>query len=302
MELNSSEAITRVTLGFILPDGSNAEDEHLVLVGCDFNVGTSFSTMLTDCASNADTPDLQGSVKETHSYVLAYDTAALVVGEARVDTLYVLFEGDQFVSSPSTGEILNPNSPSSFTRLGTLKIPGVGVYAGDPPVVTLQGVEDLVTPAVENLPTTSLTVADFLLTGAGATGEDYDADASPNDSDNCRYAYNPDQMDQGGVLTVGADGRGDACECGDGNGDGGVNGNVSVPLEDTDVESLQKVLSGQTSTDSPEQAARCSTYGNTACDILDIVILSGAVQESPVGPGVEEVCLRSVSSEVPSDP
>ena len=76
-----------------------------------------------------------------------------------------------------------------------------------------------------------------------------------------------------------------------------------VGSEESDIEALQQVLSGQAPVvDSAEQTARCSTYGNTTCDIQDIVVLSGAVKAVPIGPSVADVCLRSVSSEVPSDP
>jgi hypothetical protein len=58
---------------------------------------------------------------------------------------------------------------------------------------------------------------------APACAADADADGKPDGTDNCAYAANPSQADTGGVGPGSApDGVGDACQCGDANGDGRV--------------------------------------------------------------------------------
>ena len=230
------------------------------------------------------------------SYVLAYDTGmGPVPAGVRSDTLYVKFDGKGPTSSPP-GLSLNNEALALYQRLGTLRLGGgVGPYSGDPPIVTLEGVDSVMSPAVTTLGASSLSSADFALVGTAATGDDFDADSSMNDADNCRYAYNPDQSNLGGFNAMVSDDHGDACQCGDGDGNGGV--------MSADVAPLQDILSGVT-TGAGEPIARCSTTGDTACNILDLVVLDAAIAlvGEPFAPSVSNVCLRSVSSEDPDDP
>ena len=60
---------------------------------------------------------------------------------------------------------------------------------------------------------------------------DADGDGVADADDNCPYAANPDQTDTGGVGPLAAaDGIGDACQCGDVNGDGRVTGTDAVVI------------------------------------------------------------------------
>jgi len=53
--------------------------------------------------------------------------------------------------------------------------------------------------------------------------QDFDGDGVPDDKDNCPYRSNRLQLDRGSLLTLGdPDGIGDACQCGDVDGDGAV--------------------------------------------------------------------------------
>ncbi len=53
-----------------------------------------------------------------------------------------------------------------------------------------------------------------------ARAQDYDRDGRADSADNCAAVANPGQEDRGGFASYAANGVGDACECGDVNGDG----------------------------------------------------------------------------------
>lgn len=70
---------------------------------------------------------------------------------------------------------------------------------------------------------TRASVAYLLAQARVLPGPDVDANGVANGADDCPFVANSDQSDAGGVGTDSpANGRGDACECGDVSGDGRV--------------------------------------------------------------------------------
>jgi hypothetical protein len=132
-------------------------------------------------------------------------------------------------------------------------------------------------------------IFDYALVGSGRAVEDSDGDGFVNNTDNCLYVAN-NQADNGGLETSIPDGRGDACQCGDGD----LNGQVRA----ADVTRLREVLAGVSS--DPAAKELCSVSGNTVCDVKDALVLSGAVA-NPSG-GLLPACARAFPPGLPIDP
>jgi len=93
---------------------------------------------------------------------------------------------------------------------------------------------------------------------------DADADGVCDADDNCPFEPNPGQEDQGGIsLASGPDGVGDACQCGDHNGDGRVTLADAVILQ-------RSFLVPPTAARSQ---ARCDVGGSAGCSLADAVVL-----------------------------
>jgi len=104
---------------------------------------------------------------------------------------------------------------------------------------------------------------------------DTDADTIPDATDNCPYASNVDQLNRGGIGTsVGAnqDGIGDACQCGDVNGDGRVLSSDSTII-------LRSLLTPPTATQAQPQF--CDVGGTTGCFTADSTIILRALLTPP---------------------
>ncbi len=112
---------------------------------------------------------------------------------------------------------------------------------------------------------------------------DADGDGVDDADDNCVYEPNPGQEDVGGVANPGdpsgliPDGIGDACQCGDVDGDGKVTGVDEVVLN-RDLAGLPPGLT------SPQ---KCVVIG-TECNGVDATIIARAVQGLP--PGILQLC------------
>ncbi len=116
--------------------------------------------------------------------------------------------------------------------------------------------------------------------GAQSAG-DFDGDGVPDGTDVCPYAFDPGQAD----ASIPADGVGDACTCGDIDGDG------RAGLSDAAV--LRRALAalGPGVVD----PARCSvTGGSRDCDAADVMALRGALADP--AQGLEPVCLARVGA------
>jgi len=238
------------------------------------------------------------------------------------DALFLTLQGQlPAVGHPSDGTLINiteiegnlidddgdglVDNPGRVT-LGILEVPATAVDVT--PSITLNGAWEVAPP-----PSIFVTPGDFTydetvgLNGTAATSEDSDGDRVSNDTDNCLFAANDDQLDRGGLNTTVADGRGDVCQCGESSDDGCI-----LPADHPqepglgDVVELQMVLAG--ATPNAEADARCSVSSaasgsedSTACNILDVIAVQQAVEEVP-GAQLEPVCLRAVAAGLANDP
>ncbi len=112
-----------------------------------------------------------------------------------------------------------------------------------------------------------------------ALAQDADADGVLDESDNCVYTANPLQEDGGGLQGAMPDGIGDACQCGDLNGDGRI--------DLLDAALYQRALAGVLPVALEED--RCSVIGGRLdCEPND----RQAMRQGLVGlaPGVSQVC------------
>ncbi|MGD8397121.1 MAG: thrombospondin type 3 repeat-containing protein, partial [Candidatus Eiseniibacteriota bacterium] len=203
----------------------------------------------------------------------------------RPDTLYVTFQGQLEGDDPLDPTLVPAGGAAT---LGVIQL---GTPTGEPPVVTLEGASETAglppdSPFVE--PGGTLVQGDqALLTGAGATGEDFDGDGVQNDTDNCVFAYNPSQENRGGFLTSTADNFGDFCQCGD------LDQNGKLLNDGSDVLRLRQVVAGLLS--DQESLALCSVADTAQCDMKDVIVLERALAQKPAPP-LAAACLRAIPS------
>jgi len=125
-----------------------------------------------------------------------------------------------------------------------------------------------------------------------AHGSDPDGDTACSPADNCPNAANPDQQDQGGVATPAdpegqtPDGIGDACQCGDTDGDGRVS--------EADAATLRACLDGGPPCNGafallPGGLKKCDVGGPDDCEASDVATLRRAIAGS--GEPVRNACI-----------
>ena len=165
-------------------------------------------------------------------------------------------------------------------------------YASDDPAIATVDAEGVVRPVA--IGSTQVTVSNGSLTAdvgveVFALPQDTDGDTVLDPFDNCLYQPNVDQSDLGGVGTpsepTGAqpDGTGDACQCGDVNGDG------RVDVADADL--LTDALAGASNL---MLAALCNvaeaggSEPTGSCTDLDRATIVDQLAGGPSG--VEQVC------------
>jgi hypothetical protein len=203
----------------------------------------------------------------------------------RPDTVYVTFQGQLEGDDPLDPTLVVAGGSAT---LGTFTL---GNPTGEPPVITLEGASTVAglplgSPFVEP-GGTLLEGSQALLTGAGATGEDFDGDGIQNETDNCAFAFNPGQENRGGFLTTVADTSGDECQCGD------LDLNGQILNDGSDVLRLRQVVAGLVSTEN--SIALCSVSDAPDCDIKDVIVLARALANRP-GPPLAAACQRALPS------
>jgi len=122
--------------------------------------------------------------------------------------------------------------------------------------------------------------ADLDAVSAQPTADD-DGDGHPNGSDNCPLVANPGQEDVGGVgVAAPPDGIGDACQCGDVNGDGKVTTGDAALIQ-------RATLIPPTAT--MPQPEFCDVGGSAGCNVSDLVIVRRALLLPPTAT-IQQVC------------
>ena len=116
-------------------------------------------------------------------------------------------------------------------------------------------------------------------TVASTVPEDADADLRRDGEDNCIYKANVDQADNGGLETDVADGVGDACQCGEGDGTG------QIESSESDLENMLIHLRGGEA--SGFDASRCSLANPSTCTIHDAALLDSALKTAAT---LDNVC------------
>ncbi|RDH81016.1 MAG: hypothetical protein DIZ80_12900 [endosymbiont of Galathealinum brachiosum] len=109
---------------------------------------------------------------------------------------------------------------------------------------------------------------------------DTDGDGIQNLVDNCPNTFNQDQKDNGGLDSNSPDGIGDACQCGDINGDG--------KITNTDSVLIKRHLIGLPS---KFEVDFCDVSGDGACTNTDAVIIQRSLLGLP--PGLRQVCVAA---------
>ena len=119
---------------------------------------------------------------------------------------------------------------------------------------------------------------DLAFFGSAAPAPDADQDLISDDSDNCVYKPNTDQLDLGSLGNDSArDDIGDLCQCGEGQGNGTI-------VDPGDVQQLLRVLAGFPAPMSDlDVKKRCSVVAGGGsdpddCDIKDVVLVQLAAQ------------------------
>lgn len=116
---------------------------------------------------------------------------------------------------------------------------------------------------------------------ADATNTDSDADGLGDVCDNCDFAPNVSQLDRGGIGAGSRpNGRGDACECGDVNGDGSVTIADAVLIQRARLTPPTAVLA---------QPQLCDVGGSVGCTLADATVLRRALLAPPTA-NVTEQC------------
>ncbi|MFQ5515694.1 MAG: thrombospondin type 3 repeat-containing protein [Myxococcota bacterium] len=119
---------------------------------------------------------------------------------------------------------------------------------------------------------------------------DIDGDGFQAFLDNCPFALNPLQEDISGVGAGSLpDGIGDACQCGDVDDDGVVDGFDVDTFRDAPADPITLALpaAGQT---------KCTVIGQLRdCDVLDVTVLWRVIDGPALPPDIAQVCEAAVA-------
>jgi len=293
LKLESTVELHRITFGILGLPGDYQ------LLGCTPGSGT-----MAQCS---DTNELGPSVDWEHSYT--GHTGDPDLSDGAPNTMYVTLQGNLPPQNGAYDTLIHITETPSRVTLGTLET--LGGDAGLVPSVTLNKAAAIASPddpfVTSDLSGQSLSTVGFLGTPAGS--DDTDGDDIADDTDNCIYAQNglgqlDPQADHGRLNSVVPDGQGDACQCGEGDGDG--------QILQSDLDALRMVLARDREQEDPQQSdadkaalARCSVSADTpegeepdaaACNIKDLVVLKKALDGLAALPS-PPMCLRAVKVE-----
>jgi len=224
------------------------------------------------------------------------------------DIFWITLHGNLPSANYSDLDVLNPVLAAEIDErrvsLGVLKVPIAVANSATPPLLYQDPIDaaTVASPnhAIVKAPGSTLhELSDRNLTQQAADNNDSDQDGISEDTDNCRYAKNGlgeanPQRDVGGLSPSDKpDGRGDVCQCGEGDGTGEIDFN--------DLLALRRVLARNDPVLDADALARCSVstavFGAEnaqSCNIKDLMDLERAIDAGsfPVGDG--NVCLRAM--------
>ncbi len=112
-------------------------------------------------------------------------------------------------------------------------------------------------------------------TAANTRADDQDGDLRRDEEDNCQYTANELQEDEGGLETNSADGAGDVCQCGEGEGTGSI---FPQPTEDDLSNMLQYLREGTATGFDVGRCTVASASNLLGCSIHDAVVLDRALR------------------------
>jgi hypothetical protein len=197
--------------------------------------------------------------------------------------------------------VLDANAPRRVL-LGTLTVPES--EAGNLPRPKFDGAQQFAETVILESTGFSFAKEDAFTMGTTVRSEDIDEDGITNDSENCLYAHNPLQLDQGRLNSDLADGRGDACQCGNFDEAPANPGMVGVNDVRPGLQLLAGALpEGEIST-KEEQLCSVSNLATgeapaTSCNIADLVVLRRAVRPGGSS-GVNYECTRAQAAALSS--
>jgi alpha-tubulin suppressor-like RCC1 family protein len=317
VKLESNVELHRVTFGVSVPAGTPLDAYRFLGCSSQGFLDTPYATCETfDTVCPAPSEFVGGSVDLCNSFAVGPDAFM-----TNPNAVFFTLQGDLPADiDPVDGTLVNVtdipgnmidddddglvDNPGKVT-LGLIEVPAGAAHIT--PTITLNG-------AIEVAPTSlfvvpgggSFTPANVALNGTAATSEDSDGDGVSNDTDNCVFAANATQTDFGGLNMIVADGRGDACQCGESNGDGRIlpSGHPEG-IGAGDVVDLQMVLADPK--ENSEEDKRCSVspaasgaQNPAPSNILDVIALQEAVADVP-GALIESVCLRATAAGLDDD-
>jgi len=220
-------------------------------------------------------------IANTVAAVATYTEGDEGVAGREPNTMYVALQG--FREGDTGGLVLNrrpsnPEDPVPISVLGAVRF----AAAADAPVITFVGTDSLLGfgagdggPIQPIVTTEIIAPGNVALLNSFDSAADSDEDGWTNEIDNCVNTPNGGsiavggQADEGGVAIDTFDGIGTACQCGDALGDGVVDTNFLLTLED-DVEACQATLAAPGMMPAVESA--CAVHGSAQFSIIDVVI------------------------------
>jgi len=166
--------------------------------------------------------------------------------------------------------------------------PKLGVPTGTPAVLPLlagspaidagqnphcSGVDQRGAPRPQDANQDGFLICDLGAYEASPPTADADGDGAPDETDNCPFIPNADQVDRGGVgSNSDPDGIGDACQCGD------VNGSGRVTLSDATLVLRALLVPPAATLAKPEL---CNVVGSAACTSSDAAVIRRALLVPP---------------------
>ncbi len=199
----------------------------------------------------------------------AYWVSSIVsndASDASVDALSL--RADRFVTATEIDEPLQQNATEGRDFCG----PNPDVQTGDEwelrgrafapaSEVPAECFDTQLEATLTNVASVELDLARAGLFPDGQTAGDWDGDGVADAADNCPYAPNPLQEDDGGPASGAPNGVGNACECGDVTGNGKTNGQ--------DANAIRRHALAIGPNPLFVQACNCDVSGNGACNGQD---------------------------------